>query len=84
MLDPKNIKIKAWALKRSKKYGSDHYDEKTLAVRSVELSADGKSVRMDVDELAPTWCMEIKFAFRTVTGVAAEGVIHNTIHSLGD
>ncbi len=83
-LDPKNVKIKTWALKRSKKYGSDHYDEKTLAVRSIDLSADGKSVRMHVDELAPTWCMEIKFAFRTATGLAAEGVIHNTIHSLGD
>ena len=83
-IDPKNIAIKTWALKRSKKYGSDHYDEKKLIVSSTRLSADGKSVRIVVDELAPTWCMEIKFAFRTAAGQPTEGVLHNTIHALGD
>ena len=81
-VDPKNIAIKSWALKRTKKYGSDHYDEKNLAIHSTTLSADGKSLRIIVDELAPTWCMEIKFAFRTATGLPTEGVIHNTIHAL--
>ena len=81
---PKNIALKTWALKRSKKYGSDHYDEKELTVSSTRLSADGKSVHIVVDELGPTWCMEIKFAFRTTAGQPAEGVIHNTIHALGD
>ena len=83
-IDPKNIAIKTWALKRSKKYGSDHYDEMKLIVSSTSLSADGKSVRIVVDELAPTWCMEIKFAFRTAAGQPTEGVLHNTIHALGD
>lgn len=83
-LDPKNIAIKTWALKRSKKYGSDHYDEKQLVVSSTGISGDGKSVRIVVDELAPTWCMEIKFAFRTAAGQPTEGVLHNTIHALGD
>ena len=83
-IDPKNIAIKTWALKRSKKYGSDHYDEKKLVVSSTSLSADGKSVRIVVDELATTWCMEIKFSFRTAAGQPTEGVLHNTIHALGD
>jgi len=83
-LSPKNIAIKTWALKRTKKYGSDHFNEKQLIVRSLDLSADGKSVRIEVDELEPTWCMEIKFEFQTAAGEPAEGVIHNTIHALGD
>ena len=83
-IDPKNIEIKTWALKRTKKYGSDHFDEKQLVVRSTSLSTDQKSVLIAVDELVPTWCMEIKFAFRTKAGQPADGVIHNTIHALGD
>lgn len=83
-IDPKNIAIKSWGLKRTKKYGSDHYDEKTLRVSLTDLSPDGKSVRIVVEELAPTWCMEIKFAFRTTAGQLTEGIIHNTIHALGN
>ncbi len=83
-IDPKSIAIKSWSLKRTKKYGSDHFNEKKLEVTATNLSADRKSLVMVVDELAPTWCMEIKFAFRTETGLPTEGVIHNTIHGLGD
>ncbi len=83
-LSPKNIAVKTWSLKRTKKYGSDHYNEKTLTIRSVTLSADGKSVRMEVDDLAPTWCMEIKYEFKTAAGEPCDGIIHNTIHALGD
>ncbi len=83
-VDPKHIAIKSWALKRTKKYGSDHFDEKKLDISSTSLSDDGKTLRIAVDELAPCWCMEIKFAFRTAIGQPTEGVIHNTIHALGD
>ena len=83
-LNPANISIKTWALKRTKKYGSDHYNEKQQSVRSLDLSADGKSIRIEIDDFKPTWCMEIKFAFQTAAGQLAEGVIHNTIHALGD
>jgi len=83
-LDPKNVTIKTWRLKRTKNYGSDHYDEKTLSVGSMELSSNGRSVRIVPDQLAPTWCMEIKFAFRTTKGEPAEGLIHNTIHVLSE
>ena len=83
-LSPKNIAIKTWALKRTKKYGSEHYNEKQLTVSFLDLSADGKSVRIEVDELEPTWCMEIKFEFQTAAGEPAVGIIHNTIHALGD
>ena len=79
---PENISIKSWSLKRSKKYGSDHLNEKMLKVSSADVLKDGKTVLIAVDELMPTWCMEVKFAFQTISGTPTEGVIHNTIHSV--
>jgi hypothetical protein len=81
-LDPQNINIKTWSLKRTESYGSKHFDEQSLKVRSAKLSADRKSVTLDVEGLQPTWCMEIKYSIRSASGSAVEGKIHNTIHEL--
>lgn len=78
-----NVSVKSWSLKRSARYGSDHRDEQTLAVKAATLDKDGVTVHLDIDSLAPTWCMEIQYQFRTHTGQEAKGVIHNTIHLLG-
>ncbi len=76
------IQVKAWDLKRSARYGSDHYNERSLKIRSATLSPDGRSVRIDIDGLGPTWGMEIRYAFDTESGEECSGVIHNTIHAL--
>lgn len=76
------VAIKTWSLKRTEKYGSDHYDQKTLDVEFAELSEDGKTVRLKVDSLKPTWGMSIDFDFRSASGQPVAGVIHNTIHQL--
>ena len=34
--------------------------------------------------LRPTWCMEVTYAIHGESGEPVEGVIHNTIHHLGD
>jgi len=86
-IDPKSvtedrIAIKTWSLKRSKRYGSDHHNEKQQAIRSMRVSADGKRIDIDLPKLTPKWCMEIQYEFQTLTGEKAEGVIHNTIHVL--
>ncbi|MDX1927397.1 MAG: DUF6797 domain-containing protein [Pirellulaceae bacterium] len=78
----KKVAIKTWSLKRSEKYGSDHYNEQPLEVQLAELSQDGKTVRLKVDSLQPTWGMSIDFDFRSAGGQAVTGVIHNTIHGL--
>ena len=83
-LDVKNLQIKTWSLKRTADYGSKHFDEKPLEVRNAKLSADSKTLTLDVAELRPTWCMEIKFALRSATGTPIQGTIHNTIHELAD
>jgi putative heme-binding domain-containing protein len=88
-LDPKsidvtNVQLKTWSLKRTANYGSKHYDEKPLAIRGTSLSSDGKTLTLDVPELRPTWCMEIKYTLSSSAGQPISGTIHNTIHELGD
>ncbi len=83
-IDVKNFQIKTWSLKRTASYGSKHYDEQSLAVQSATVAGDGKSVTLNIPELKPTWCMEIKYALRAADGKAVQGVIHNTIHALAE
>jgi putative heme-binding domain-containing protein len=83
-LDPKAIQIKTWSLKRTANYGSKHYDEKPLAVRATALSTDGRTLTLEIPELAPTWCMEIKYSLRSAAGQPVMGALHNSIHELAD
>ena len=83
-LDPNNVQIKTWSLKRTANYGSQHYDEQPLEVSGAKLSADGKTLTLAIDHLRPTWCMEIKYELRAADGNPVVGVIHNTIHELAD
>ncbi|MEO1998985.1 MAG: hypothetical protein ABGZ17_27370, partial [Planctomycetaceae bacterium] len=64
-------------------YGSKHYDERALEVAAAALDVDGKTVTLQIPELGPTWCMEIKYAIKSSNGQPVNGVIHNTIHKLG-
>ena len=81
-VDAKSFAIKVWGLKRSRNYGSKHIDEKPLAVAKATLSTDGKTVRLDLPDLAPTWGMEIKYRLTGTGGRPVIGVVHNTIHEL--
>jgi hypothetical protein len=81
-VDAKSFAIKVWGLKRSQNYGSKHIDEKPLAVAKATLSTDGKTVRLNLPDLAPTWGMEIKYRLAGTDGRSVTGVIHNTIHEL--
>lgn len=83
-VDPKNVHIKVWSLKRTANYGSEHYDEHALEVTSAKLSEDGKELSLVVPDVAPTWCMEIRYEFRDQAGKLVRGVLHNTIHALAD
>jgi len=82
--DPRNYAVQTWSLKRSAQYGSKHYDETALKVTGVRLADDGKTVTLEIADLKPTWGMEIKYSLKSAAGDAVSGVIHNTIHHLGD
>lgn len=83
-VDPKNVQIKVWSLKRTANYGSQHYDEHALTVADTELSTDGKELLLKLPDIAPTWCMEIRYQFRNQRGEVVRGVVHNTVHALSE
>jgi hypothetical protein len=82
--DASRYAVQSWSLKRTAEYGSAHYEERTLRITHAALADDGRTVTLEVPELRPTWCMEIRFAIRAPDGAPVEGVIHNTIHRCHD
>ena len=80
--DAKNYIVATWGLKRTENYGSPRTDERTLAVKSVRLLSDRKTVALEIPEIQPTWCMEIKVSIRAADGTPINRQIHNTIHAL--
>ncbi|MBI2477492.1 MAG: c-type cytochrome [Planctomycetia bacterium] len=82
--DAGNYAVKVWSLKRSADYGSKHYDEHEISMTEARPSADGNGVFLAIPDLAPTWCMEIKYSLKGKQGESIQGVIHNTVHRLGD
>ncbi len=65
--------MKVWSLKRTKNYGSQHHDERELSIRAVKTSADQRTLTIEIPDLAPTHCYELKIGDR---------VLHGTIHQL--
>jgi putative heme-binding domain-containing protein len=79
-----NYRIKSWDLKRTRSYGSKHYNEKSLEVVSARLSSDRRTVTLEVRGIAKTWGMEVAYDVRSAKGKKIKGRIHNTIHHLRD
>lgn len=82
--DKGNYAIQVWDLKRTRNYGSQHYNERRLSVERAELSEDGRTVRLTVPDIEPTWGMEIVYSLKSTEGKTVRGKIHNTIHQLGE
>ena len=82
--DVANYKVKIWGLKRTKNYGSAHFDEHELKLAGVELLEGGKSILLRLPDLAPTWCMEIDYHLKNEGGSEVHGTINNTVHAIGN
>jgi hypothetical protein len=80
--DPASYGVKVWGLKRSAQYGSKHIDEHPLTVSAAILGPDGKTVRLTLPDLTPTWGMEVKYRLKGADGRAVSGTVHNTVHAL--
>src|SRR5678815_39545 len=80
--DSKNYAVKVWSLKRSANYGSKHIDEHRLNVTKTRLAVDKRTVFLNIPELQPTWCMEIKFDLRGADGASFQRTLHNTVHQI--
>ena len=51
---------------------------------TTEPTPDGKGVFLEIPDIKPTWCMEIQYRLKADGGDGFNGVIHNTIHKLGE
>jgi hypothetical protein len=82
--DPRNYSVRTWSLKRSAEYGSKHYNEKPAKVTDATVSVDGKTVTLAIEDLKPTWGMEIKYNLQAADGSSVKGCLNNTIHHVGE
>ncbi|ODU00885.1 MAG: hypothetical protein ABS79_02610 [Planctomycetes bacterium SCN 63-9] len=82
--DVSHYSVKSWTIKRSEKYGSKHYDEKSLRVGSAALSESGRTLSLTIPEIGPTRGLEIKYRLNGARGQIVDGTIHGTIHHLAD
>lgn len=80
--DPSNFKITTWDLKRSHNYGSKRYNVRELSVKNVLLDNDGKSLRIRLLGIQPSWVMEIQYELHAADGKPVDGSIQNTIYQL--
>ncbi|MFM8578075.1 MAG: heme-binding protein, partial [Planctomycetaceae bacterium] len=78
--DAAHWKVRAWNLKRSQNYGSDHLDERGLAVTTATVTGDGHSVSLVVPEFGPTWCYSLEWTVTTAAGLPVKGRLHGTMH----
>jgi hypothetical protein len=73
---------KIWGLKRSANYGSEHVNERKLDVLAARLLPDGQTVEIELQDLQPTWGMEVRYSLQTAAGAPVRGVLHSTIHEV--
>ena len=82
--DPRRYRVRAWSLERTANYGSEHHDERQLAVAAASLAEDEKSVLIELPDIEPTQCMAIEYRLKAVDGTPVVGEIDNTIHQVSN
>ncbi|QDT04111.1 Cytochrome c [Rubripirellula lacrimiformis] len=78
-----------WNYKWSKNYGSDQYDPRTdqpgtqqLEIHSVQLSADGKQVRLNIPDIRPVDQLRLLVSIEDARGDSFDEEIYWTIHAI--
>ncbi len=86
--DVGSYSVEQWNYRWSKDYGSGEYKldgtkgKDAVEVKSAKLSADKKSVFLEIDGLQPVNQMEIKFNLKSASGATIPGRIINTINAV--
>lgn len=81
-LDKNNYQFNTWQLKRSRKYGSDRYDEKSLPIEEIRISSDGKILTLSIPDLEPTWIYEFIYNLNSKEMSPVSGALQGTIYEL--
>ena len=82
VVDLSQYQLTTWDLKRTKNYGSKHYNEQVREITAAALAPDRKTVSLTIPELAPTWCYELQCRLHTPDGRTVSRTMHGTIHQL--
>ncbi|MCH8046013.1 MAG: hypothetical protein IID44_20050 [Planctomycetes bacterium] len=89
--DDGNYGVEQWNYRWTRNYGSAHFSVKNpkrkgqdeVEILSAELSADGKTVFLEIEDIQPVMQMKINLNIKAADGAAVKLVIHNTINKLG-
>ncbi len=87
--DSGNYDVKVWNYHWTANYGSPDFKpngqegRETLPVKSATLSADRKTVFLELPGIQPVMQMHIVFNLKAVDGSPIQNFVHNTIHHLG-
>jgi hypothetical protein len=76
-----NYEVKTWELLRSKKYGSERHNQKTLKVTKAEI--DGKTLKLSIENLEKVDVITIDYKIKNTEGKTLSGSVQGTIHELG-
>ncbi|MEC7882450.1 MAG: DUF6797 domain-containing protein [Verrucomicrobiota bacterium] len=88
--DPESYLVKRWSYKRTRNYGSRDYKadgsqgRDNIEVTGVKMSADKKSVLLQIADMKPTMQMQIEYKIDTADGAYLSHRIQNTIHAIGN
>lgn len=88
--DPESYLVKRWGYKRTRNYGSRDYKadgsqgRDNIEVTGVKMSADKKSVLLQIADMKPTMQMQIEYKIDTADGAYLSHRIQNTIHAIGN
>lgn len=77
---PGSFRIKAWDLKRTRNYGSKHFDEREWKV--TEATITDNKITLTIPDLEPTWGMSIDLKLLDKKGQPFHRLIHNSIFEL--
>ena len=88
--DPESYSVHRWGYKRTRNYGSRDYKadgsqgRDRVEVTGAKLSADKKSVLLQIDDMKPTMQMQIEYKIDAKDGAYLSHRIQNTIHAIGN
>ncbi|HUG68466.1 MAG TPA: DUF6797 domain-containing protein [Pirellulaceae bacterium] len=80
--DPDNYTVQVWTLRRTNNYGSQHIDERTLKIDGIQIRDDGKTLVLQIPDLAPTMGLSVQWDVKSAEGRPVTGELHGTVHRL--
>ncbi len=88
--DPGNYSMRIWQYLRQASYGSEDYrvlgegvGKDVLEIRSATLSADGRSVFVEIPDILPVQQYHLEMNLRSAGGERIREFVHGTIHETG-